>query len=199
MKQARNGREGRTGQKARRQGGGTLLGIIIGLVLGLAIAAGVTLYITKAPVPFVQKVKPPTENVNPGADGRLPDPNKPLSAQPPGPPPATPAEAAKSNIEPAPATPAEAAKTDSAKAADTADGGTRYMLQAGAFRLPEDADSMRARLALLGLDAKIYPVDSGGNTFYRVRLGPYGQRAELDRVQKQVNDDGIPTQIIPIK
>jgi cell division protein FtsN len=186
-------------QARQPQRGGTLLGVIIGLVLGLAIAAGVTLYITQAPVPFVQKVKRPTENVNPGADGRLPDPNRPLTAQPPSPPPATPAEAAQANVEPAPATPAEAAKTASAKAADAAESGTRYMLQAGAFRQPEDADSMRARLALLGLDAKIFPVETAGNTYYRVRLGPYGQRTELERVQKQVNDDGVPTQVIPIK
>lgn len=177
---------------AHRQRGGTFIGIVIGLVIGLAIAAAVALYITKAPVPFVEKVKRPTENINPGADGKLPDPNRPLTAQPPGPPPATPAEAAKANVEPA----AEPTKADETKAtAET----TRYMLQAGAFRQPEDADSMRARLALLGLDATIYPVETGGNTFYRVRLGPYGQKAEVERVQKQVNDDGIPTQIIPIK
>ena len=62
----------------RRQYGGTLLGFIIGLVVGLGVAVAVALYITNAPVPFVNKVRPASENINPGAGGQLPDPNKPL-------------------------------------------------------------------------------------------------------------------------
>ena len=39
----------------RRQSGGTFLGLVIGLVLGLGIALGVAVYVTKVPVPFLNK------------------------------------------------------------------------------------------------------------------------------------------------
>ena len=67
------------------QRGRTLLGFIVGLVVGLGVAVAVALYITNAPVPFVNKVRPASENINPGAGGQLPDPNKPLQAPPRGP------------------------------------------------------------------------------------------------------------------
>ena len=38
------------------QGGGFVLGMVAGLLIGLALALGVALYITKAPVPFIDKV-----------------------------------------------------------------------------------------------------------------------------------------------
>jgi cell division protein FtsN len=39
-----------------KQGGGFVLGLVVGLLVGLVLALGVALYITKAPVPFVDKV-----------------------------------------------------------------------------------------------------------------------------------------------
>src|SRR4029453_19445050 len=65
------------------QRGTTLVGFVGGLVLGLAIAVAVALFITNAPVPFVNKVRPASENVNPAGSGPLPDPNKPLYTQSP--------------------------------------------------------------------------------------------------------------------
>lgn len=168
------------------QPGGALYGFIAGVVTGLLIAVAVALYITNAPVPFVDKVKPSTANVNPSADGKLPDPNRPLYSSPPAPPPPTAAEAIRAET---------AREQGKAEAADP----TRFMLQAGAFKSADDADAMRARLALMGLDARIYPVEASGVTFYRVRLGPYGQRADLEKIQRQLTDHNIATQIIPLK
>ena len=56
---------------SHRQRGNTVIGFVAGLVAGLFIAVAVALYMTKAPVPFMNKVHRPTENVNPGADGKL--------------------------------------------------------------------------------------------------------------------------------
>ena len=39
------------------QRGGTVLGLIIGLVLGLAISLGVAVYVTKVPLPFMNKAQ----------------------------------------------------------------------------------------------------------------------------------------------
>lgn len=179
---------------ASRQHGNTLIGLIVGLCVGLAIAAIAAVYITNAPVPFVNKVQRPTENIQPGADGKLPDPNKPLYAPPPAPP--KPAESAK--VEPPPAV-APAPAKDAKTAAPTADEGTRFQLQAGAFRTPEDADAMRARLALMGLDARVFPIEQAGTTLYRVRLGPYGQIDDVNRTRKMLADNGIEAQVIRLK
>ncbi|MCX8115909.1 MAG: SPOR domain-containing protein [Burkholderiaceae bacterium] len=178
---------------ASTQHGNTLIGLIVGLCIGLAIAAVAAVYITNAPVPFVNKVQRPTENVQPGADGKLPDPNKPLYAPPPAPP--KPVESVKA--EPPAAAPAPAKEAQAPVAA--VDEGTRFQLQAGAFRTPEDADAMRARLALMGLDARVFPIEQAGTTLYRVRLGPYGQIDDVNRTRKMLAENGIEAQVIRLR
>jgi cell division protein FtsN len=180
----------------RRQRGTTLIGFVTGLVAGLALAVAVALYLTNAPIPFINKVQRPTENVQPGADGKLPDPNKPLYGAPVTPPPPP---AAKSDL-PKFDSPAEArAAAEKAASAAAAEDGSRYVLQAGAFKTPEDADSMRARLAMLGLDARVFPVEQGGNTLYRVRLGPYGQIDDINRIRKTLASNNIDAQVIRLR
>ncbi len=181
-------------QKTHR--GGTLLGFILGLLIGLGVAVGVALYITNAPIPFVNKVKPATENVNPAAGGKLPDPNKPLQGQSPATA-SAPAEAPATAVAPV-EVPKEMAPAD-AKTQAALEEGSRFLLQAGAYKTPEDADAMRARLALMGLDAKVFPREEGGTTLYRVRLGPYGSLDEINRVRKSLADNAVESQLIRIK
>jgi cell division protein FtsN len=181
---------------AQKQRGSTLIGFVVGLVVGLGIAVAVAVYLTNAPIPFVNKVQRPTENVKPGADGKLPDPNKPLYGQAPNapPPPAEVAPKIESNAEVQ-----AAAEKAAQQAAASKDDGSRFLLQAGAFRTAEDADSLRARLALLGFDAKITPVEQGGATLYRVRLGPYGSKEDINRIRKMLADNGIDSQLVPVR
>jgi cell division protein FtsN len=40
----------------KNERGGLVLGLVIGLLVGLALALGVALYVTKAPIPFINKV-----------------------------------------------------------------------------------------------------------------------------------------------
>jgi cell division protein FtsN len=178
------------------QAGSTLVGFILGLILGLAIAVAVALYITNAPVPFVNKVRPASENVNPSAGGQLPDPNKPLQQ-----PTRTPDTAAVPPPKLDAATDPKAAPPPPEKgvAAVVPDDGSRYLLQAGAFKTPDDADAMRARLALLGYDAKIFPREQDGVTLYRVRLGPYGNIEDVNRMRKTMAENGIDVQLIKVR
>jgi cell division protein FtsN len=176
-----------------RQSGSTLIGFISGLVVGLAVAVGVALFITNAPVPFVTKVRPASENVNPAAGGQLPDPNKPLYGNVPIKGASVPEPADTKTLVPAPAPQAAAA------APAPADDGSRYLLQAGAFRTPEDADAMRARLALLGFDARIFPREQDGTTLYRVRLGPYGTLDDVNRIRKTMAENSIDVQLVKIR
>jgi len=185
-------------QRIFNQRGGMLLGFVLGLVVGLAIAVAVALYISNAPLPFVTKVRPPSTGPAVPADGKLPDPNKSLNLTPPAPPPAataTPlAPAAPAKAEATPATPEAAAAKQ-----ETLPEGSRFLLQAGAFKSAEDADGMRAQLAMLGLDARIFPIEQGGQTLYRVRLGPYGQLDDVNRVRKLLADNSIEAQVVRLR
>src|SRR5215470_4391231 len=78
----------------QRQKGNTVIGFVAGLVAGLLIAVGVALYMTKAPVPFMNKVQRPSENAKApvATDGKLPDPNSALYSKPVEPPKIDPAK-----------------------------------------------------------------------------------------------------------
>jgi DedD protein len=71
----------------------------------------------------------------------------------------------------------------------------RWVVQVGSFSTPANADSLVARLRLEGLSAYKEQVSSSGSVIYRVRVGPYLERDEAIRVDKQINDrhsiDGV--------
>ncbi|MEK6770953.1 MAG: SPOR domain-containing protein [Pseudomonadota bacterium] len=73
----------------------------------------------------------------------------------------------------------------------TANRAVTYVLQAGSFASFEDADQLKARLALSGLIAHIQKVEVRGKVYHRVRLGPYQQIDQLDAVGDQLKQLGI--------
>ncbi len=62
-----------------------------------------------------------------------------------------------------------------------------YVLQMGAFIRQTEAESLKARLALVGMTARIQPVMVDRQTYYRVRIGPTDDLAQLnaDRARLQ--------------
>jgi cell division protein FtsN len=183
--------------------GGTLLGVLLGLVLGILIALGVAWYITKAPVPFQSKVVKPAES----SDGASPAPNvEPrASAAPPSPLPGKPGE--KSQEQPrfdfykmlpggndSAATPPEAGK-DTGKAPTEP-----VFLQAGSFQKPTDADNLKARLALMGLEAGVQTAElPGKGTVHRVRLGPFLKTDDMNRARTLLAENGIQATVVKSK
>lgn len=83
-----------------------------------------------------------------------------------------------------------AAGSTAASTASATDSGG-YLLQAGSFPNAADAEAVKARLALLGFVAKIQPVTINGNTWNRVRLGPYTSAAKLEAAKQKLSDAGI--------
>lgn len=61
-----------------------------------------------------------------------------------------------------------------------------YILQAGSFRRHSDAEQMKALLALGGNVAQVAKVTIDGQTWYRVRLGPFSSRRAMDQVRNQL-------------
>lgn len=157
-----------------------------GLSTGLVLAAAIALYITQSPLPFVDRMgtKPvATKSAGQQVNGRgLPDepvdPNKGMQSKDTGLT-ETPNEA---GIEPRQASPS----------------GMAYLLQVGAFRSQEDADQMRARMAILGFESKVSEIEREGAMLYRVRIGPYAAIEELNKVKARVSENGIESMVIRV-
>jgi cell division protein FtsN len=68
---------------------------------------------------------------------------------------------------------------------------TTYLLQAGSFLDPNDAEALRARLILLNLETRIQPTNLSGRTWYRVQAGPFVGRARVEVAEKTMIEDNI--------
>ena len=181
----------------RKPSGGTLIGIFVGLVLGLALAAGLALYMTNAPVPFVTRADK-ARATPPQADRALAETARSADAKA--------GDSSKPRFDFYKILPGqEVPVTDkelraAAKSPDKAAAKDLYFVQAGAFQNPADADNLKARLALAGLVASVEPAnlpDKG--IWYRVRLGPYTQLDEINRVRATLAQNGIDASLVRIK
>ena len=79
------------------------------------------------------------------------------------------------------------------------DSQARYILQAGAFGASGDAEAVKARIALLGLNARVESAAINGKTVYRVRMGPYGTATELATAKAKLANGGLPAMAIKAK
>ncbi len=66
-----------------------------------------------------------------------------------------------------------------------------YLLQAGAFPSAADAETLKAKMAMLGLVANVQSVDVNGQTYHRVRLGPFHSATELESTKQRLSSAGI--------
>lgn len=73
--------------------------------------------------------------------------------------------------------------------APAADSG--YLLQVGAFPNASDAETLKAKLALQGFVANVQSVDINGQTYHRVRLGPFGSATALESTKQRLSAAGI--------
>jgi len=93
-----------------------------------------------------------------------------------------------------PAQPARPAATDAppatARTAPATDG-ARYILQAGSFAGSADAEALKARIAMLGLVARVETAEIDGRTVHRVRMGPYGTASELADAKQKLGNGGL--------
>jgi cell division protein FtsN len=198
---------GPTGTRAQR--GGTLLGFAFGLVVAFLVSFGVVWYLNKTPLPFVDRVLGNKE----AKDGKdAAKSNEPVAL--PGKPGDKPVErkfefydilegkkqAAPSGT-PAPVPSAVAttpAPAPTAAPAPAAEAG--LFLQAGAFQKTGDAENLKARLAMLGYEANILDVEvQDKGTMHRVRIGPYANADELNRIRGQLQQNGIPATVVRVK
>lgn len=194
-------RDYKPAQRARKtpasgSGSSLLVGILIGLLLGLAIALGVAVYLNKIPAPFTGRGKAPESPPSAKNDILKPPPAAPAKAAD-----ATPRPEDKPRFDFYQILPGDdAGKGKAAKEPPKPPGSDvkeTFYLQAGAFQGAADADNMKARLALLGLEATIQVTTSAERgTFHRVRLGPYSRVEDVNRVREVLKQNDIETTLI---
>lgn len=180
-------------QPPARRGGSTFLGILIGLVLGLFIALGVAWYINKLPSPWSTKSPPPKAAPPPYATKETPAPRT-SAPQPAAPVAERPAQAAPEPQVRDSTDPAAAEKKSTSAARET------FFLQTGSFQSAPEADNLKARLALLGLEATIQQrtlPDKG--IWHRVRVGPYIDVEELNRVRDVLKQNNIEVALVKVR
>jgi len=212
----------------RHARGGTLLGFIVGLMVGLGAALAVAVYVTKVPIPFVDRgvSRNANQDLIEAERNRGWNPNATLGGragnQPVAPvvvPPADPAGAIVvspadgRDLPPAGTAPPAAgdplgdlvqsrlgqpATAAPAQAAASASEGSAYFVQAGAFRNPDDAQAQRARLAMLGIDSAVTEREQAGRTIYRVRVGPFADRALADVTREQLTVNGVDAALVRV-
>ncbi|HUR20747.1 MAG TPA: SPOR domain-containing protein [Vicinamibacterales bacterium] len=124
---------------------------------------------------------PPTEAPPPVAEA-------PPPAQTPVPTPiATPTPAARPPAtQTAPVQPTTAAPKPS---------GSQWFLQTGAYSTEAVADGQVAKLKQLNVPAFVLPPERSGTKLFHVRVGPYGDRAEAERVSSRISRQGFPSSI----
>jgi len=235
----------------KQQQGGTILGFILGLVVGLGAAFAVAVYVTKVPVPFLNKgvVRGTEKDAAEDVKNKDWDPNAPLYGKNPArPAPADPATATPSANEPtAKPSPAESkpaadtktatkpegkaesskaeakpdpkvdAKTSASTSADplgdlaksrantpasttnAADEPFTYFLQTGAFATQADADAQRAKLAMMGWEARVSEREQNGSTVFRVRVGPFSKRGDAETRKEKLDSSGIDSALVRVQ
>lgn len=199
----------RPAKSSSRQAGGFLTGMIVGLLIGLALALGVALYVTKVPVPFLDKVpqRTPEQDAAEQEKNKNWDPNAPLAGKTP----ARPAAPAPSSSVPEPAsardpaailadrpagTAANAANASGAVSTRPGDEAFSYFVQTGAYASADDAESQRGKLALLGYAARISEREQSGRTVHRVRLGPFEEKGEADLTKEKLMAAGFEAALV---
>lgn len=200
----------------KQQRGGTTLGFIIGVVVGLGTALAVAVYITKVPIPFVNKGQSRSTDQDAAETKKNKDwdPNAPLYGKNPARP-AAPAAAVSATrptsdvgagsvpalrTEVKPAVTADPlgdlAKASAAKAAAEP---FSYFVQVGAFRTSEDAESQRAKLSLSGVEAKVTEREQSGRAVFRVRVGPFDKKEEADKTKQKLDAAGLETALVRVQ
>jgi cell division protein FtsN len=69
--------------------------------------------------------------------------------------------------------------------------GSGYLLQVGAFPNAADAETLKAKLAMQGFVANVQSVTIGGQSYNRVRLGPFRSATELESTKQRLAGAGI--------
>ena len=185
-------RDYKKSSNSSKSGNPMITGMVIGILLGLAIALAVALYINSAPSPFRQQPPPPkaTPEAKPGA--KLPP------AQNGGKPSAK-ADAEKNRFTYYDILPGTEQPVTEQEIKQAPQGKEQYFLQAGSFQTEVEANNLKAKLALMGVEALIQTAsvpDKG--VWHRVRVGPFTDIEEMNKARATLSQNGVQSSLIKV-
>lgn len=191
-------RDYKTPLHSGKKTGVLFFGMFIGYALGLLTAMGTWMYISQAPSPFISQ----GNSGNGSGSGDAADKSE-KEGEVAGTEDKT-AEASDSkprfefyNILPATEEPVtEQQLKQAAKQPVSQD---KYFLQAGSFQNPGDADNMKAKLAMLGVEATVQSADvPQKGIWHRVRVGPFSSIDDMNRIRASLQQNGVHTSPIRV-
>jgi cell division protein FtsN len=111
----------------------------------------------------------------------------------------TPASSQPAAAPPAAATPQPAATPAAgSKASSSADPFT-YFVQAGAFKTATDADAQKAKLSMMGIEAKVSEREQAGRIIYRVRSGPFDDKEQAEKIKTRLDSSGMDAALVRVQ
>jgi cell division protein FtsN len=168
-----------------------LSGLLVGLLLGVGLSVAVAVFVTGGESPFVTKIAPVKDKDadHPEATAVLQDDKE---AKPrfdfytilPG----TESQVTEQEI-----------KEKEARANPASQARESYFLQVGAFQTEQEADNMKAKLALLGMEAIVQTAtipDKG--VWHRVRVGPYSSLDQINNGREELIRNGFKADLIKV-
>ncbi|HEU4709807.1 MAG TPA: SPOR domain-containing protein [Methylophilaceae bacterium] len=171
-----------------------LSGLLLGLLLGVGLSVAVAVFVTGGESPFVSKMAPAkADKAQEQSDTAvLQDNNKEAAAKPrfdfytilPG---------SESQVTEQEIKQKEAETNPSSPAQES------YFLQVGAFQTEQEADNMKAKLALLGLEAIVQTAtipDKG--VWHRVRVGPFSSLDQINKAREELVKNGFKADLIKV-
>jgi cell division protein FtsN len=197
--------------------------LVIGAVIGVLIAIGVALFLNKSTTPFTASTPAdavnnastphssapemiqPADNpaVHAIADASTAAASQPKQRTASAPAASTPVDydfyqVLGGNDKPGAAKPGADKPATDKPATDPKPTTTRKSyLQLGAFQNAEQADNLKAKLALIGVQASIQSRDGGeGKMLHRVRIGPFNTTDELNHMRSQLKQNGIDSAVM---
>ena len=185
---------------SRKKGSNLFLGLFLGYVLGLVSAIGVWMYIHQTPSPFIQNENPEVSTkIKPSKNGNIAlkemlildnsqdqtkDPNEKTRFEF--------YEMLPGNEEPV-------TEIELQKAAEQPPLKDKYYLQVGSFKDTEDAENLKAKIAMLGMEAYVQSADlSEKGMWHRVRVGPFTKIDTIKKTRSSLLQSGIKANLIKV-
>ena len=181
-----------------KKGPTLLLGLFIGYVLGLVSAIGVWIYIHQAPSPFILSDKPEvstaTKSPNNGAlKGTQVSDNEHKSTK------TTNGKPRFEFYKILPGSEEPVTEQQFQKAVQQPSSKDKYYLQAGSFQNAEDAENLKAKIAMLGMQAYVQSADlSEKGMWHRVRIGPFTKIVDINQARSSLLKNGVDANLIRV-
>jgi cell division protein FtsN len=172
-----------------------LLGVFIGYALGLLSAIGTWMYINKSPSPFISHERPrSTETI-----GAANQSEKKVAGGEEGDVKALNGKPRFEFYKILPGSEEPITEQQLKQPAQRPSVHEKYFLQAGSFQKSEDAENLKAKLAMMGVEATVQAVDlAGKGMWHRVRVGPFSSTDDMNKVRASLQQNGVPSSIIKV-